>query len=186
MVPVLLWWLILQALGLAAMPLVWRIFRNLPDRGYAFARPLGLLVAGYVLWLGAISGILTNQQGTIAVIVAAVGAGCWGLSRAVWADMLAAFRRSLRLVLVYETLFLGVFALWAIFKAYNPDIAYTEKPMEVAFLNAILRSERFPPLDPWLSGFSISYYYFGYVLIALLTSSPACPAMPPLTWRCRC
>jgi YYY domain-containing protein len=176
MVPVLLWWLILQALGLAAMPLVWRIFRNLPDRGYAFARPLGLLVAGYVLWLGAISGILTNQQGTIAVIVAAVGAGCWGLSRAVWADMLAAFRRSLRLVLVYETLFLGVFALWAIFKAYNPDIAYTEKPMEVAFLNAILRSERFPPLDPWLSGFSISYYYFGYVLIALLTKLSGVPS----------
>ena len=42
--------------------------------------------------------------------------------------------------------------------------------MELAFLNGILRSESFPPLDPWLSGYGISYYYFGYVMIALLTT----------------
>jgi uncharacterized membrane protein len=40
--------------------------------------------------------------------------------------------------------------------------------MELAFINAILRSPTFPPHDPWLSGFSISYYYFGYVLTAML------------------
>jgi YYY domain-containing protein len=44
-----------------------------------------------------------------------------------------------------------------------------EKFMEIAFLNAVLRSPRFPPHDPWLSGFAISYYYFGYVMMALLT-----------------
>jgi YYY domain-containing protein len=176
MVSVLLWWLIIQALGLAALPLAWRVFRNLPDRGYAFARPLGLLLAGYVLWLGGMSGVLANSRGTIAVIVAALGVVCWAMSRSDWADMLAAFRRNRRLVLVYEGLFLGVFVLWAVFKAYNPEIAYTEKPMEVAFLNAILRSERFPPLDPWLSGFSISYYYFGYLLIALLTKLSGVPS----------
>ena len=176
MIPVFSWWLILQVLGLAAMPLVWRVFRNLPDRGYAFARPLGLLLTGYVLWLGGMCGVLSNRRGTIAVIVVVVGAVCWSLSRADWVDMLAACRRNRRLVLVYEGLFLGVFALWAVFKAYNPEIAYTEKPMEVAFLNAILRSERFPPLDPWLSGFSISYYYFGYLLIALLTRLSGVPS----------
>jgi YYY domain-containing protein len=176
MVPVLSWWLIMQVLGLAAMPLAWRLFRHLPDRGYAFARLLGLLLAGYVLWLGGMTGLLTNGRGAIAVIVAALGAACWALSRADWANMLAALRRNLRLLLVYEGLFLAVFALWAVFKAYNPDIAYTEKPMEVAFLNAILRSERFPPLDPWLSGFSISYYYFGYLLVALLTRLSGVPS----------
>ena len=40
--------------------------------------------------------------------------------------------------------------------------------MEFAFLNGILRSDRFPPLDPWLSGYAISYYYFGYVMLAVL------------------
>jgi YYY domain-containing protein len=176
MLPVLSWWLILQLMGLAALPLVWRFFRNLPDRGYAFARPVGLLLAGYVLWLGGMTGLLTNGRGAIVLIVAAMAGSCWGLSRAQWPDMLVALRRNLRLVMVYEVLFLGVFALWAVFKAYNPEIAYTEKPMEAAFLNAILRSDRFPPLDPWLSGFSISYYYFGYLLVAVLTMLSGVPS----------
>jgi uncharacterized membrane protein len=40
--------------------------------------------------------------------------------------------------------------------------------MELAFINSILRSATFPPSDPWLSGFAISYYYFGYVMVAML------------------
>jgi uncharacterized membrane protein len=54
-------------------------------------------------------------------------------------------------------------------RANNPEIWGTEKPMELAFLNAILQSDSFPPSDPWLSGYAISYYYFGYILMALLT-----------------
>ena len=55
------------------------------------------------------------------------------------------------------------------------DAAGTEKPMELAFINAIMRSPTFPPSDPWLSGYAISYYYFGYVLVALLAKLTALP-----------
>ena len=40
--------------------------------------------------------------------------------------------------------------------------------MEIAFINAIIHSPNFPPHDPWLSGYAISYYYFGYVMTAML------------------
>jgi YYY domain-containing protein len=73
-----------------------------------------------------------------------------------------------RLVLSVEALFLVAFALWAFVRANNPDTTGTEKPMEIAFINAILRSPTFPPHDPWLSGYAISYYYFGYVLASML------------------
>ena len=40
--------------------------------------------------------------------------------------------------------------------------------MELMFINSILRSPTFPPHDSWLSGYAISYYYFGYVMTAML------------------
>ena len=101
----------------------------------------------------------------------------WWLGRDGWrrdADgvrPLAAWLKANRwLVLTTELLFLGVLVGWAVIRAYNPDIAGTEKPMEFAFVNGILRSPLFPPQDPWLSGYGISYYYFGYVMLAALVN----------------
>jgi YYY domain-containing protein len=47
--------------------------------------------------------------------------------------------------------------------------------MDFAFLNAAGRSETYPPLDPWLSGFAISYYYFGYVMTSVITRLAVVP-----------
>jgi uncharacterized membrane protein len=40
--------------------------------------------------------------------------------------------------------------------------------MDFAMINGILASHSMPPQDPWLSGGSISYYYFGYLIISVL------------------
>jgi uncharacterized membrane protein len=56
----------------------------------------------------------------------------------------------------------------ALARAYNPQLDSTERPMEYMFINSILRSATFPPHDSWLSGNPITYYYFGYVMIAAL------------------
>ena len=71
-------------------------------------------------------------------------------------------------VLLTELVFMALFFGWVLVRAQNPSITATEKPMEFAFLNSIGRSPQFPPTDPWLSGFSISYYYFGYVMTGLV------------------
>ncbi len=36
------------------------------------------------------------------------------------------------------------------------------------FLNALDRSRYYPPEDPWLAGFDVSYYYFGYLIQAMI------------------
>jgi len=167
-VAVLIWWLSLQAMGWAALPLLFRLLRWLPDRGYSVAKPAGLLLGNYVLWLLGTLGWLRNTEGGLLVsfgLVALLGA--WVYRR--WDDGLR-LRDWLRdhrwLVVAYELVFLIAFAAWAIFRAHNPDLSTTEKPMEFAFMNAIGRSQAFPPHDPWLSGFGISYYYFGYVMMS--------------------
>ncbi len=173
--PVLLWWILLQIMGLAALPIAFSLFRGLGDRGYAFAKPLGLLLSAYLLWLLASLGFMENSRSAAAFAVLAIGALGWGYhvlyrDRASETERLVqVLLRRWRTILAVEVLFASAFLLWAVIRAYNPDIEATEKPMEIAFLNAILRSDRFPPHDPWLSGFAISYYYFGYVMMAMLT-----------------
>jgi len=167
---VLSWWLLIQILGLAAWPLAFRLLRFLPDRGYTIAKPLGLLLTSYALWLAGSLGLMQNSLGGIIfALILVIASSAWALSR----DGIAALRdwlsRHRATVLVYEALFLIAMCGWAAFRATNPAINTTEKPMEFMFLNSILRSPTFPPHDAWLSGFGISYYYFGYVMMAMMT-----------------
>ena len=161
-------WLILELIGLIALPLAWRLFRRLPGRGAPFAKALGLLLTGYVLWLGASFGLLRNTAGGAVIALGlALALGLW-LTRSDWRTMVGDWKREWGLILGVEGIFLLAMAGWAYFRAYNPEIAGTEKPMEIAFINGVYNSLTFPPRDPWLAGYGISYYYFGYVLLAML------------------
>ena len=176
MLAIFSWWLIMEVIGLLALPLALRLFRYLPERGYAFAKPLGLLLTGYLLWIGGSFGFLRNTRTAVLFAMLLVGllsVDAWRRDRE---GLLSFLRQNRRVIVATEVVFAVAFFGWALVRAYNPEIAATEKPMEIAFLNAILRSERFPPHDPWLAGFGISYYYFGYLLIAMLTRLSGIPS----------
>ena len=165
---IVVWWLALQLFGLAVLPLTLRVFQFLPTRGWAFARPIGLLLVGFVFWQGATFGILSNTWASIFGALLIVGTLVWILC---WREvvLIPSFIRERRSLLVAtEVIFTVAFLIWVFFRSHNPDISATEKPMELAFLNGVLRSEQFPPLDPWLSGYAISYYYFGYIITGMI------------------
>jgi len=165
---ILFWYILLVLLGWLTFPLTFRLFRKLADRGYAISRILGLLLWGFGFWLLASLGLLQNQPGAILLVLALlVGISAWsGWGR--WAEIWSWVKAQWRLILVTEMVFLLAFGFMVVVRGANPAASGTEKPMELAFINAILHSETFPPHDPWLSGYAISYYHFGYILAAML------------------
>ncbi len=163
------WYLVLLLLGWASFPITFRLLPFLSDRGYTLSRALGLLVWGYLFWLFASLHVLQNNTGGVVLaLLMMIGLGIYLLRGDGWSELREWIKKNKRLILVSEVLFLLMFAFWAYIRAADPDIAGTEKPMELAFINAILASPSFPPQDPWLSGYAISYYYFGYVIVSML------------------
>jgi YYY domain-containing protein len=172
----IVWWIALQLLGLAAVPIAAVLLRALPDRGYTLSKPLGLMLTGWLAYMVAMLKIAQFDRLLVTLCLLVVAAFSVFLllrnGRALLYELRDHFSRpaTIRYVVTAELLFALAFVIWAVVRAYNPDIVDQEKFMDYGFLNAILKSGTFPPNDQWLAGFSINYYYFGYILIAALTA----------------
>jgi YYY domain-containing protein len=176
MLSFLLWYLVISLTGLVVFPLAYRLLPALADRGYSLSRALGLLLWGYLFWLLGSLRILHNDLGGQLLVLFLVVLLSWFALRRLSLEEIKKWLRARRsLVITVEVLFLLAFAAMALVRSANPEIFGTEKPMEEAFINSILHSPSFPPHDPWLSGYGISYYYFGYVLVAMMARITAVP-----------
>jgi uncharacterized membrane protein len=168
-IPTLEWWLAIQVLGLAAFPITYLFFNRLPDRGYAFSKALGVLLVSYGLWIAAMIGVLPNTRGSIIFLVALLFVASFAVAGRQRQEMVDFVRSHLGYILLVEVLFAAALAGAMFLRSWVSDIAATEKPMDFAFLNGIIRSEEFPARDPWFAGQSNSMYYFGHLMVAVLT-----------------
>ncbi len=169
MLDFIFWYLMVTVVGWISFPVIFRLVPNLPDRGYSFSKIFGLLLWGYLYWiLGRLGVTANNLAGLLFTLFLTAVLGVFAIRKIGGGRLKEWIREYRTLIFTTEILFLLAFAGWAVIRSLNPEILGTEKPMELAFINAILNSETFPPQDPWLSGYSISYYYFGYILVAML------------------
>ncbi len=169
MISFILWVFVLLLLGLASFPILFWLFPHLADRGYGLAKPAGLLIFGYLYWILVTFRIFPNNwTGVAAAYILVIMLGCFAVKQIGWQVLKNWISDNRWVVLIIETGFILLFAFFSFVRAAGPDIIGTEKPMELAFINSILHSETFPPADPWLSGYAISYYYFGYVMVAAI------------------
>jgi YYY domain-containing protein len=164
----LAWYVIVQVAGLAVWPLVARALSALDDRGWATSKVAGLLGTAWLVWLVCMLTPLPFTRSTLVVALLAVGAASWfALVRSGGLEPMLTWLRQRRwLLLVSEGVFLAGFVLFAVLRSHEPAVAATEKPMDMAFLNAFLAARALPTQDTWLAGFSVPYYYFGYFVLA--------------------
>ena len=155
----LTWYLIITLLGWLTFPLAYRLFPSLTDRGFSLTRAAGLLVWGYIFWLLTSLGLTQNNVGGIIfglLILVGLSFSSFFLPlqkiENFKSEIFNWLKQNLRLVLIVEFLFLVAFALLALLRAGNPDLSGTERPMELMFINSILRSPAFPRMIPGCQG----------------------------------
>ena len=165
------WWLWITLAGVAVFPLCLRLLGGLPDKGYTLARALGMLMVTFVFWLLGSYGFLDNSTGSIiwSWLLVLISSLVLYQRMGDRGEFAAWWRENRMLVVAAELLSVILFFGWALFRAHQNDIVGTEKPMELAFLSATQRSTAFPPNDPWMSGYAISYYYMGYLMSSALS-----------------
>lgn len=175
LVAALVFYAAVSLLGLAALPLAFALFPRLDDRGFGFARLLGLVLATYtmaaILWMR----LLPNGRGLpwlCLVVVGVLSALAIQERQREILSFLATRRRSL---LFSEMVFAFGFLLFVGFRALNPEIYWGEKPMDFSILNILVRTRGLPPSDPWFAGAPLGYYFFGQEMVALLTQMTHLP-----------
>ncbi len=166
-----LWQAIWLAAAAATFPwLRWLHLPGRPAQGIALAAGPALAVLP-LWWVGMFSEIPFTRVTLLLVfsLLALVG---WGLviARGQWWQSLWELATAWPLLLVHT----GAYALYALFRSYNPAIRYTEKPMELAFLSAAWATPHLPPPDPWFAGRPINYYVFGYVEFGAIAKTLGC------------
>ena len=161
------WWLVLQVIAIAMLPLCLVMFRRLPDRGYALSKPFGLLFLAYLFWFLNSIHVVPNSVGGNVFVLMVLGIISAAFAYVDRDDLREWIRRHWQYMLGVEVLLLVVFALAVWLRSTVGAASVTEQPMDLMFVNAATRASHFPPQDPWLSGHTVSYYYFGYLIVAM-------------------
>src|SRR5215472_3259241 len=171
-------WALVEVLGFICLPLTVTVFHNLPDRGWAFSKAIGIALLAFCIWLPLMYfHVLPFSQLFIAgMLLVILAFSLLGFARARQA-ILKLVRVNFIYIVASEIVFLGMVFLLGWIRSYVPDIHSFEMFMDEGFIAAIMRSPHFPPNDMWLSGYPINYYYYAHftivVLAKLLGQSPS-------------
>ncbi len=169
----IVWYLVIFIFGAVAFPLVFSLFPNMADGGYGVSKLVGMLLIAWLAWAVSSLKIPIWSQGGVLLSLALVTmlSGVLGYRNRL--RLLEFLRQNWKRLAWIEVLAISAFLIMILVRLTNPDLWHPskggEKPMDFAYLNGVLRSTTFPPIDPWFAGGFINYYYFGYVLLGAPT-----------------
>lgn len=168
----LYWYFFLLTLGLIFFPLTKKIFYKFFDSGYAFSKTLAIIILSYGIFvLGFLKILPFSRESLFFLLLVSFIINFFLFIK----DKKNQNKKegennqmNLKMIIVQEFIFLFSLFFWVLVRGQEPSIRGLEKFMDFGFINSILRAKYFPPLDMWLSGNSINYYYFGHLTGAVL------------------
>jgi YYY domain-containing protein len=196
---VIKWWGTLFLIGAVAFPLTKKLFSSWYDRGYFFAKAVGMAAVTFLVYLAGILHIFPFTAPTVAWALAVVFVCGMALnirnteSGSPSAPLRAGVNRGKgkhnnllhnslfkiqfdrawfkrgTLLLAEEIFFFSALLFWSWVKGHEPSIQGLEKFMDFGFMKSILNAAWFPAPDMWYAGYPINYYYFGHTVVAVLT-----------------
>lgn len=169
--PAILFYAVFSAFSIIGLALTSRWIANFKT-AYISAKPLGLLIFGYFIWLLSSFHILDFQNTVLLWILLSftLGTSFWFLIKNWPSSPSASWRRRIWLdILWVEASWIILYLAYLWLRSYNAEIHGTERFMDMAFFNASYMTNYFPPIDPWRAGSPINYYYYGHYLFSLVS-----------------
>jgi YYY domain-containing protein len=156
--------IVLAAAGLGGYAILARLGLD-EIESWAGGRLTGLVAVAMPAWWAGVLGVHQWRTVGTVVLVVCAGAGGWiAWRRKAWRQLLAA-----------EVIFWAFVAVVLLIRLDHPEIALTEKPMDLGIFASLLRTESFPPPDVWLAGETLPYYYWGAFLWTVPLSVSSLP-----------
>lgn len=165
----IVWPVVAETFSLIGIPVSLLLFSRSVGTAVSFSYGLTLLVIAYVSWMLAFLGCCSLSDTLLWSIT-----GFLFLSVALWVRgsgdvFLPLLKNGWKTAVRTKILFWAVFLVLAWVRSHVPKIYGAEKFMDFAMINSLVRESGIPPGDPWMSGETINYYYFGYLVIAVAT-----------------
>ena len=162
-------WAMVEVLGIVCLPLTITVFHNLPDRGWAFTKAIGMATLAFAVWLPLVvfHFLPFSRLFIVVALFVVVVLNIIGFVRVRHA-LIKFVRSNIPYILMTEAVFLGMVFLLGWIRSYGPNIQSFEMFMDEGIIAAIMRSPHLPPNDMWYAGYTINYYYYAHFVIAML------------------
>lgn len=169
------WYLYLFIIGILFAPIASRIFSKFPDKGYPFAKTIGIISISYAIFLFGLLKILPFSKESLYLILITFIILIFKFFHKDIVSFKLLSKKQVFLIVFEEVFFLASLIFLAYIRAHEPNIHGLEKFMDFGFMQSIQKSQFFPPIDMWFSadpthpeGYPINYYWFGHLTGAVL------------------
>jgi len=161
------WYIILQITGIIGFLLCFNLFSGLKLRGFCISKTTGLFIISIIAWFLCNKKLELIPYSTLTLYLIFLSAGIFSyiIYQKNKPDIDNFLKENYKYLLSIEIAFLISFLIFVLLRTYTPNIEGTEKPLEFVVINSILRGDYMPPVDAWLSGHVLNYYYMAICLL---------------------